>query len=130
MRDEEELSYFLDIDAMARATEYQAGSHRFRKPSGLEPISARQLHDLSRNTDLVRDLFLVLSWKVHEMVVFRPDEERNSRLVETSPLPIPFLDRVQSTLASEVEHEQDGNGVVADQWQHIDEFPLPAEIPD
>ncbi len=64
------------------------------------------------------------------MVVLRSDEERNSSLVKTSSLPIPLLNRIEGTLAGEVEHEEDGNSVVTNQWQHVDELPLTAEIPD
>ncbi len=73
---------------------------------------------------------MILSWEIDEMVVLRSNEERNGSLVETSSLPIPLLDRIKGALAGEVEHEENGNSVVTDQWQHVDELPLTAEIPD
>ena len=37
----------------------------------------------------------------------------------------PLLDVVERADSGEVKHEQDGRRVVADQWQHVDELPLP-----
>lgn len=49
------------------------------------------------------------------MVVFSADQERNGRLVETSALPVPLLDRIERTLSSEVEHEKYGDSVIANE---------------
>ena len=67
-------------------------------------------------TDLCADLFLILSGEVDKVVIFSADEEWNGRLVESSSLPVPLFDAVKSTLPSQVEHEQDGYGVIADKW--------------
>lgn len=64
------------------------------------------------------------------MVVFRPDQERDGSFVEAATLAIPFLDGVEGGFAGEVKHEKDGDGVVADEREHVDEFALAAEIPD
>ena len=104
--------YLLDVDAMAGATEDQACSHRFCKSSGL-----------------IGYFLLILSWEIYEMIVLGADKEWNGRFVEASTLSIPLLDRIQGTLPREIKHEQDGNGVIANQGKHIDEFPLPSEIP-
>ena len=64
------------------------------------------------------------------MVVLRADQERDGGFVEASPLAVPFLDGIEGALSGQVEHEEDGDGVVADEGQHVDEFALPAEIPD
>ncbi len=63
------------------------------------------------------------------MVVFGANEKRNGRLVEAAPLPVPLLDRVQRALARQVEHEEDGHGVVAHERQHVDELALAAQVP-
>lgn len=73
---------------------------------------------------------MFVSGEVDKVVVFCPDQEGNGRFVETPPLPIPFLDRVKGALAGEIEHEQDGNGIIADEWKHVDEFALSSEIPN
>lgn len=52
----------------------------------------------TRRVYLVRNLLLLFSWKVDEVIVFGTDQERNSSLVETSPLAIPFFDRVERAL--------------------------------
>ena len=51
-------------------------------------------------------------------------EEKHACLVETTCLPIPLLDRVQRRLPCEVEHEENGNGIVAYEWKHIYELSL------
>lgn len=97
---------------MARAAKNKSSSHR-----------------LSKSLGLIRDLLLVLSRKVDEVVVFRTDQDGNRGLVEASSLAIPLLDAVERALARQVEHEQDCDGVVADQGEHIDEFPLTTQVP-
>ena len=64
------------------------------------------------------------------MVVLCADQDRNSRLVEATTLAVPLLDAVQSTFPRQVEHEQDGDSIVADERQHIHELALSAQIPD
>lgn len=64
------------------------------------------------------------------MIVLCAYEDGNGRLVESSPLAIPLLDAVQRALAGQVEHEQDGHGIVTHERQHIDELALAAKIPD
>lgn len=64
------------------------------------------------------------------MIVFCAYQDGNGRLVESSPLAIPLLDAVQRALAGQVEHEEDGHGVVTHERQHIDELALAAKIPD
>lgn len=102
-------------------------------------------------TDLVSDFFLFFRREGDEMIILRPDQERDRSLmiaklcsvswsrhkqnqgahfVEPSSLPVPLFDAVQGTLPRQVEHEQDGDRVIADQRKHRDEFALTAEIPD
>ena len=64
------------------------------------------------------------------MIVFGSDKEGDCCFVEATSLAVPFLDRVQGALSRKVEHEQNGDGVIADKWKHVDEFALTAEIPD
>jgi len=64
------------------------------------------------------------------MVVFGANQERDGGFVEAAALAIPFLDAVEGGFAGEIEHEEDGDGVVADEGKHVDEFALAAEIPD
>lgn len=63
------------------------------------------------------------------MVVLCANQEGDCRLVETAALPVPLLDAVQGALSCEVEHEEDGDCVVADEGQHIDKLALASEIP-
>lgn len=64
------------------------------------------------------------------MIVLCAYKDGNGRLVESSPLAVPFLDAVQRALAGQVEHEEDGYSIVAHERQHIDELALTAKIPD
>ena len=64
------------------------------------------------------------------MVVLGADQERNGSLVETSALAVPFLDRIERALSGQVKHEEYGNGIVADEGEHVDEFALASKIPD
>jgi hypothetical protein len=47
-------------------------------------------------------------------------------LVKPPSLPVPLFDTIQGGFPSEVEHEQDGDRVVANEWEHRDEFSLTA----
>lgn len=78
---------------------------------------------------LCADLFLVFSREVDKVIVFCANQERDCRLVETATLAIPLLDAVQGALSCEVEHEEDGDCVIADERQHVDKFALASEIP-
>jgi hypothetical protein len=81
-------------------------------------------------TNLAGNLLLLVDWEVDKRIVLGADQEGDGRLVEATPLAIPLLDAVQRALARQVEHEEDGNRVVADQRQHVDELALPAQVPD
>ena len=65
---------------------------------------------------------MLFSGKVDEGVVFGADEERNGSLVETSTLSIPLLDGIQCALSRQVKHEEDSNGIVADERKHVDKL--------
>lgn len=106
-------SYLLHINTVACRAEDQACFHRFGESLRLQ-----------------RDLFLFFFGEVDKVVVFCANQERNGGLVEPTSLPIPFLDRVQGRFAGEVKHEEDGDGVVADQREHVDKLALSAEIPN
>ena len=64
------------------------------------------------------------------MIIFSANKEWDRRLVKPSPLPIPLFNAVKSTLPSQIEHEQDGHRVIADEGEHVDKFSLTSEIPD
>lgn len=81
-------------------------------------------------TYLDGNLLLVLARKVHKMVVFGSDQERNSRFVKATSLAVPLLDGVEGALAREVEHKEDRHRVVAYEGKHVDEFALPTQVPD
>lgn len=82
------------------------------------------------DTNLIRDLLLVLPREIDEVVVLRPDQDGDSRFVEPPALAVPLLDAVQRALPRQVEHEQDGHGVVAHEGQHVDKLALAAQVPD
>ena len=79
---------------------------------------------------LCRYFFLLFAREIDKVVVFCADQERNGCLVETSPLAIPFFDGIECALPGQVEHEEYGDSIVANQGEHINEFALAAEIPD
>ncbi len=64
------------------------------------------------------------------MVILRPNQKWNGSLVEASPLPVPLLDGIERALSRQVEHEQNSDGIIADEWEHIYELALSAKIPD
>lgn len=91
-------AYLLHIDAVAGTRKDQRRFHRLREP-----------------LRLYRDLLLLFPREVDEVVILCPNEERDGRLVEAAPLSVPLLDTVESGFACEVEHEEDGDCVVADE---------------
>ncbi len=64
------------------------------------------------------------------MIILGPNQERNCCFIEASSLPVPFLDRIECAFSREIEHKEDGNGIVADEGEHIDKFALPTQIPN
>lgn len=121
-------SNLLDIDTVTRTAEDQAGSHRLCKSSGL--VGLVTCFAITNLAYLGADLFLILFGKADKMIVLGANQERDSSLVEASPLPIPLLDAVECALPCQIEHEQDGNGIIAHEWQHVDKLSLTSEIPD
>lgn len=79
---------------------------------------------------LQRNLLLVFSREVDELIVLGSHEERDGCLIEPAALAVPFLDRVQRALTSEVEHEQDRHSIIANQWEHVDKLSLAAQVPN
>jgi hypothetical protein len=63
------------------------------------------------------------------VIVFRANQERYRSLVKSSALSVPLFNTVQRRLACEIEHEEDGHGIVANEGKHVDEFSLPAKVP-
>lgn len=106
-------AYLLHIDAVTCTRKDQTRFHGFGESFGLQT-----------------DFLLLFAREVDEMVVFGADEERDGGLVEASALSVPFFDAVECGFACEIEHEEDGDGVVAHEWQHVDEFSLASQIPD
>lgn len=104
--------YLLHIDAVAGAAKDQA-----------------RLHGLCKAFRLQTNLLLLFLWEIDKVVVFCADEKRDCGLVEAPALAVPLLDGIEGALAGEVEHEEDCDGVVADEGQHVDEFALAAQIP-
>ena len=107
------MTYLLHINAVAGRAEDQACLHRFGKTLCLQ-----------------RDLLLFLFREIDKVVVLGADQERDGGLVESTPLTIPLLDRVQCLFAGKIEHEKNSDGVVADQRKHVDKLALSAEIPN
>ena len=89
-----------------------------------------RLHRLREPLRLHTDLLLLFSWEVDEVVVFSAHQKWNRGFVEPAALSVPLFDAVESRFPCQVEHEEDGDGIVADEGQHVDEFALAAEIPD
>lgn len=81
-------------------------------------------------TDLSRNLLLVLGRKVHKVVIFCADQDGDGRFIESTTLPIPFLDTVEGAFPRQIEHEKNCNGIIADKGQHVDELSLAAKIPN
>jgi hypothetical protein len=75
-------------------------------------------------THLVRDLFLFFTRKVDKVIVLCADQEWYRCLVEATSLAVPLLDGVQCALPRQVEHEQYGHSIVANQGQHVYELAL------
>lgn len=87
-------------------------------------------HRLGKTSRLIGNFLLILDWKIDKVVVLCADQNGNCRLVETATLSIPLLDAVESALAREVKHEEDGDGIIANQREHIDKLALTAKVPD
>lgn len=81
-------------------------------------------------TYLNRNLLLVFAREIDKMVILCANQERDGGLVEPPALAVPFLDRIESALPGEIEHEQNGNSVVTHQRKHVDKLPLATKIPD
>lgn len=107
------VTNLLHVDGVTRATKDETG-----------------LHSLCETFCLHADLLLLFLGEIDKVVVLCTDKERNGGLVETSPLAIPFFDGVESALTGKIEHEENGDCIVADQRQHIDKLALAAEVPD
>lgn len=73
---------------------------------------------------------MIFPGKVDKMVVFCANEKGNRRLIESTTLTVPFLDRVQCALPREIKHEQNSNRVITNQRKHINKLALSAQIPD
>ena len=123
-------SYLLHVDAVAGAAEDETGFHRLGESLCLAWGLAWQGQLVVEARYLIRDFLLLFSREIDKVVVLCADQERYRGLVKASALAIPLLYGVEGALASQVEHEQNGNGVVADERQHVDKLALAAEIPD
>ena len=88
------------------------------------------LHSLREPLRLQTNLLLLLPWEIHKMIVLRAHQKRYRGLIEPATLAVPFFDAIEGGFSCKVEHEEDGDGVVADEGQHVDEFALPAQVPD
>jgi hypothetical protein len=97
-------NYLLHVNAVAGAAEDQASLHRSRESLGLVRVSTSP-SSLFLMTYLIRNLFLLLAWKIDEVVILCANQERDGGLVEASPLTVPFLNGVERALASQIEHE-------------------------
>lgn len=86
-------------------------------------------HGLCKSSCLIRDFFLVFSRKVDKSVEFGTNQKRYGGLVESAPLSVPLLDRVECAFSCKVEHEENGDSIIADEWQHVNEFALTTKIP-
>lgn len=66
------------------------------------------------HTYLDRYLLLILTGKVHKVIILGAHQEGDGCLIEATSLAIPLLNRIQCTLASEIKHEKNCNSVIAD----------------
>ena len=107
------LVYLLHVNAVTCTAENETGFHCPGETLGLYSVRESVL-PVKTSTYLIRDLLLLLPWKVDKVVVLCSYQERDSSLVEASSLPVPFLNGVECALAGQVEHEEYGNSVVAD----------------
>jgi hypothetical protein len=73
---------------------------------------------------------LLLTRKVHKVIVLCADQERYRRLIESSSLAVPLLDGIECALPCQVEHEEYGHSIVTHQRQHVYELALATQIPD
>jgi hypothetical protein len=121
-------AYLLDIDAVARATEDEAGAHGFCEPTSLDDgsVCVARLYGL---TYLSADFFLVFSREIDKMVIFGSNQEWYSGLVKAPSLSIPFFDAVERGLSCQVEHKKDRHGIVANERKHVDELALSTQVP-
>lgn len=85
---------------------------------------------LSTQTYLQRNLLLILAREVDKVVIFGTNQEWDGGFIKTTALAIPLLDGVQGALPSEIEHEEDGHGVVTHKRQHVHKLALTTQIPD
>lgn len=83
-----------------------------------------------RDSYLIRYLLLLLAREVDKVVVLCADQKRDGSLVETASLSVPLLDGIQCAFSRQVEHEEYGNSIVANQRQHVHEFTLTTQIPN
>lgn len=63
------------------------------------------------------------------MIVLGANKNRNRSFVEPPSLAVPLLDAIECAFPRQIEHEQDSYRIVANKWQHVDEFSLAAKIP-
>lgn len=64
------------------------------------------------------------------MVIFCANKERNGSLVEASTLSVPLFDAVEGRFSSKVEHKEDGDCIIANEGEHVNELALTTEIPN
>lgn len=93
------------------------------RPSG-------KIRKLIALTHLDGYFLLILPRKVYKMIVLGANQERNCRLIESTALSIPLLDRVERAFPGEIKHKQYRNGIITNQREHINEFSLSAQIPN
>lgn len=105
--------YLLHIDAVASAAEDETGLHRLGESLGLDG-----------------DLFLIFTGEINKVIIFGANQEWDGGFIEATALTVPLLDRVERTLASEIKHKQDCDGVIADKGQHVNKLALTTQIPD
>jgi hypothetical protein len=63
---------------------------------------------------LIADFFLILSWEIDKVIVFGADKKRDGSLIKASTLSIPLFDTVEGGFPGQIEHEENGDSIVAD----------------
>lgn len=115
---------------MARTAKDKTCSHGLCETSCLADWLVRVGGSGRSKLYLIADLFLIFSWEIDKLIVLSADQERNGSLVEASTLSVPLFDAIEGRFSSQVEHEEDGDGIIAHEGQHVDKFALTTQIPD
>jgi len=100
----------------------------YRVGGGAE--NERGLHGLGKLARLLGDFRLLVDGERGKEVVLGADEEGGGGLVKETALLVPVFDTRQRRLSRKIEHEQQGDGVIANKRKHVEILLLASKIPD